>query len=75
VVAFVLMAVKVVVPVLAAEPLAVTADVHAVKSLCASGADLLRIPLQICTRITMKCDKSWNRHYWVIADILSGYEP
>jgi hypothetical protein len=75
VVACVLTDAKAVVPVLVAEPLAATVDVLVAKSLCASGADLLRIPLQICTRITMKCDKSWNRHYWVIADILSGYEP
>jgi len=50
------MAVKVVVPVLVAEQLAATADVPDAKSLCDSGADLLRIPQQICTRITMKCE-------------------
>jgi hypothetical protein len=42
--------------VLAAEPLAATVAVPAVKPLCDSGADLLRNPLQICTRITMKCE-------------------
>jgi hypothetical protein len=65
----------VVVPVLVAEQLAATADVPAVKPLCDSGADLLRNPLQICTRITMKCDSSWNRYTRVFADILSGYDP